>query len=230
MNTTKPNDRPRRTGLFGGTFNPIHIGHRQVAMDVLEQFQLDHIYFIPSAQPPHKSGGFLASSYDRLQMVRLALKNDPQLKPCAMEIKRGGPSFSWDTVLDFKARQPNHGQLYFLVGADAFLEIHTWKKFDGLFDQTAFIVMSRPSEKELWSTWIEKAIAYVQQEVSPGYGLATDNRTLVHRTKQPIHFAAVTPVNIAATRLRWMLQNRQPIDRWVAPAVADYIAQKGLYQ
>lgn len=230
MNTIKPNGLHRRTGLFGGTFNPIHNGHLKVAMDVLQYHRLDRIYFIPSARPPHKTGDYLASARDRLQMVRLALEGNESLYASAVEIERGGPSYSRDTVLDFKARLTIGGSLFFMVGADAFLEIHTWKKFGELFELTAFIVMSRPPDAMMTSAFLEKMKAYVQHNISEGYAWAQDRRTLIHPGKQPVHLTPVTPVEIAATTLRNMMRNRQSIDHWVSPAVAEYIQQKGLYR
>jgi nicotinate-nucleotide adenylyltransferase len=230
MNTIKPNGLHRRTGLFGGTFNPIHNGHLKVAMDVLKYHRLDSIYFIPSARPPHKTGDFLASARDRLQMVRLALKGNKSLCASAVEIERGGPSYSRDTVLDFKARLTEGGSLFFMVGADAFLEIHTWRKFGELFELTAFIVMSRPPDAMMTAAFLEKMKAYVQHNISDGYTWALDGRTLTHPGKQPVHLTPVTPVEISATTLRNMMRSRQPIDHWVAPAVAEFIQQKGLYR
>lgn len=230
MNKNNSNSRQRRTGLFGGTFNPIHIGHLKVAMDVLKHHRLDCIYFIPSAQPPHKKGDFLASARDRLQMVRLAVEGDDRLCACAVEIERGGPSYSRDTVFDIKARRPETGALFFMVGADAFLEIHSWKKFDDLFEHTAFIVMSRPPGTMMTPAFLEKIKAYVQRNIAPDYVWTCNGRTLVHPEKQPIHLTPVTPVEIAATTLRDMMRRRQPINQWVAPAVAEFIQHKGLYR
>jgi nicotinate-nucleotide adenylyltransferase len=81
-----PSDQPLAWGLFGGTFNPIHQGHYQAAMEVLQQFSLDLIYFVPSALPPHKTKGTLATAEDRLEMVRLALHGHPRLKVSDIEL------------------------------------------------------------------------------------------------------------------------------------------------
>ena len=230
MHPSKPNRLPLRTGLFGGTFNPIHIGHQRVAQDVLTQFGLDRIYFVPSAQPPHKMDEPPVDGRDRLEMVRLALEGLPGLEASAVEIRRGGTSYSLDTVLEFTAHLPEGGRLFFMVGVDAFLEIHTWKKYERLFDHTSFIVMSRPPEPTIPSAGFQEVAAYIRHEVSKGYAIAADRRVLVHPAKQPIYFAEVTPVDISARRLRRMLQRHQPVDAWLSPAVADFIQQKGLYR
>lgn len=230
MKNTEPNGLPLRTGLFGGTFDPIHIGHLRVAMDVRVRFSLDRIYFIPSATPPHKTNEALAPAADRYEMVRLALGGDETLMASDVETRRGGRSYSCDTVLYFKARTPENGCLYFLVGVDAFMEIHTWKNYASLFDQVAFVVMSRPPWRASFEAFTDEVKCYVQQKISPRYALTKERATLIHEKKKPIYITAVAPVEIASTQIRRMIRSNQSVDAWVAPAVADYIRQRGLYR
>jgi nicotinate-nucleotide adenylyltransferase len=223
-------DAPLRVGLFGGTFNPIHRGHLQVALDVLAGARLDRIDFIPSALPPHKSTGKLASARDRLEMVRMTLDDHPRLKVCDAEINRSGPSYSIDTVRQCKAALPAGGRLYFILGVDAFLEIDTWKAFDRLFTETAFIVVSRPG-KGPWSPAMRRAVeTYAQTRIASGYVLSAAGDVLEHPTQQPIHLMEVTPVDIASRQIRTMIHLGLPIDAWVAPPVARYIQRRGLYR
>ena len=142
--TALNHDAPRRIGLFGGTFNPIHRGHLQVARDVLHRYRLTTVQFIPSAQPPHKIEGILAPAADRYAMACNALADEPALKVSDIEIRRSGPSFTIDTLRRFMAEQHVETHIFFMVGLDAFLEIHTWKSYRQLFDLAAFIVMTRP--------------------------------------------------------------------------------------
>jgi nicotinate-nucleotide adenylyltransferase len=230
MSLHKPKRLPQRVGVFGGTFNPIHLGHRHVAMDVLAQFQLDCVYFVPCAQPPHKTNFQLAPAHDRLTMVRLALENSTNLQASAVEIERGGPSYSWETVMAFKDCLPPKGELFFLVGADAFLEIHTWKYFSRLFDHAALIVMTRPPELLMSAELTKRIEHYVQHNISKRYTLANDSQCLIHPQKRPIYLSTVRMIDVAATHLRHKVRNHQPIDQWVAPPVANYIQDKGLYQ
>ena len=230
MKNTKQNGLPLRTGLFGGTFDPIHIGHLQVAMDVRERFSLDRIYLIPSAMPPHKTNEALAPASDRYEMVRLALGDHESLEASDVETTRGGRSYSCDTVRYFKARVPENGSLFFLVGVDAFMEIHTWKNYASLFDQVAFIVMTRPPGGRSFEAFTGAVQHYVQQEISPHYALMRERAALMHENKKPIYLTAVTPVDIASTQIRRMIRGNQPIDAWVEPGVADYIRQRGLYR
>lgn len=220
----------RRIALFGGTFNPIHRGHLQAALDVLAQFRLDLIYFIPSSLPPHKRQGPLASARQRLEMVNLALSGHAQLVACDVEIQREGPSYSIDTVRRFKQTTAPDGRLYFMVGLDAFMEIHTWRAFDLLFAETAFIVMSRPGSGQWTPEMRRQASTYVQQHISPAYRLDGEEKYLAHPELHDIHLASVTPVDAASSQIRDLIRRGRPITPWVAPPVAEYIAQQGLYR
>ena len=231
MNNHEPGRDPlRRIGLFGGTFNPIHNGHLRVAGDVLRHFELDRIYFIPSAMPPHKKGqGSLAGAEDRLTMVRLALENHPRLAPCDIEIKRPGFSYSIDTVGYFKSKVAEQGRLFFILGMDAFLEIDTWKAFAELFEHTDLIVMSRPGTGQ-WTPQTRRTVEnYVQHKISPAYALSAAGNMLVHPSKHDIHLVSVMPMDISSSRLRAMVSEGRPIAEWVPAPVAKYISQRGLY-
>lgn len=225
--------RPLKVGLFGGTFNPIHQGHLTAARDVLRRLDLDHIYFVPSAMPPHKSDSQLIPAQQRMEMVRLALGEDDRFKACDVEIQRAGPSYTIDTVKHFNAMAPDGGQLFFVLGVDAFLEIHTWKAFKALFDVSAYVVMSRPGTGQ-WSEQLRRYVQdYVVRHISSDYQLSLHGDRLVHPLKKTIHLVSVTPVDISSSRLRAVIRAGQPIDlidQWVSPPVARYIETRGLYR
>ncbi len=223
-------NRSQRIGLFGGTFNPIHLGHLQVALDVRQQLELDEVYFIPSSLPPHKGTGQLAAAQDRLEMVRLALGGRAGLTPCGLELERKGPSYSIDTIRIIRRKLPDAPQLYFIMGMDAFLEIHTWKAFGRLFEEAAIAVMSRPGSGQWTERRDQEALRYVQHHIAPEYHLKRDKRVLVHPNKQRIYLLPVTPVDISSSRIRSGIRKGAPLDGWVAPPVASYIQQKGLYR
>jgi nicotinate-nucleotide adenylyltransferase len=228
--TALNHDPPRRLGLFGGTFNPIHRGHVQVARDVLHRFKLTAIQFIPSALPPHKTEGFLASPADRYAMACRALEDEPALIVSDIEIQRSGPSYTIDTLRRFMAEPPHDLQLFFMVGLDAFLEIHTWKAYRQLFDLAAFIVMTRPQAAKPDQKLDALALKFARERISDGYTLTKEEDTLIHSEKQAIHLAPVTPVEISSSRIREMIRKGQSIHQWVAPNVATYIESKGLYR
>lgn len=220
--------RSLRIGLFGGTFNPIHRGHVQVALDVLHAFRLDHIYFIPSAQPPHKSGVKLATPEDRMHMTMLALAGHEHLDVCDSEIERAGPSYSIDTVRQFKTAAAGRAELFFILGVDAFLEIHTWKEYERLFENAGMVIMSRPGTGQ-WSPDLRRHVkGYVHRHVDPGYHSTPGNR-LVHPRLCDIHFAPVTPLAIASSQIRAMIAEGESIRELVPPKVAEYIQQRRLF-
>ena len=231
MNDLKPaHHTPLRLGLFGGTFDPIHCGHLQVAEEVQQRFGLDRIWFIPCAQPPHKTGGAQASAQERLEMARIAVNHRRALRVSDVEIKRSGPSYTIDTLRKFSTEIADGSELFFLVGVDAFLEMHTWKSYRRLFNLAAFIVMTRPDAMKRSLPLHTLALTYTLQHISDGYALSNDGNRLEHPEKKSIYLAPVTPVAIASTRIRDMTRKDQSIHQWVGSSVSDYIANKGLYR
>lgn len=220
----------QKIGLFGGTFNPLHRGHLGVAKEVLHQFGLDQIHFIPCALPPHKTAEPLAGAIHRLEMVRLAVSDEPDLIASDVEIRRDGPSYTCDTLRAYKEHLLPNARLYFLVGLDAFLEIHTWKRFAHLFNEAAFIVMDRPGAAPDAATFLQIVLAYVQRHISPRYEFSEDDQLIRHPDRQAIRLAAVTPVDIASTQIRQMIQHGEAIAPLVTAKVARYIEAKGLYR
>jgi nicotinate-nucleotide adenylyltransferase len=227
---SQPQQVSQNIGLFGGTFNPLHQGHLQVAKDVLQQFQLDKILFIPCAVPPHKNIKPLAKASHRLEMVRLSLVGQSNLTVSDVEIQRKGPSYTCDTLRYFKRNLPAGARLHFLVGLDAFLEIHTWESFSRLFDEAVFIVMNRPGIAATPSIFLKTVLDFAQSRISAAYQLADGKETISHPNKQPIYLASVTPVAMASSQIRQMIQRGESIKPWVTPAVANYIEEKGLYR
>lgn len=231
MNNNKHNRHTSaKIGLFGGTFNPFHQGHLQVAQDVLQQFLLDTIHFIPCALPPHKATGSLATAAQRLEMVRLAVADRPAFVVSDVEIQRQGPSYTWDTLQYYKSALASDVHLYFMVGLDAFLEIHTWKLYRRLFDEVAFIVMSRPGVTTAEDDIRDTVLGFARELISPDYQRVEGPNMIQHPDKPPIHLASVTPVDIASSQIRHMIRTNEAIAQWVASPVARFIEEKGLYR
>jgi len=133
----------RKIGLFGGTFDPIHSAHVTVAREAAEKFGLDEVLLVPAAVPPHKRGAAAAPYEDRYRMVELACRGDPRLKPSRLEEGRV-PSYTIDTVRELKRRLGPKDRLYLIIGADAFGEITTWRRWEDLVREVEFIVATRP--------------------------------------------------------------------------------------
>jgi nicotinate-nucleotide adenylyltransferase len=134
----------KRIGIFGGTFNPVHYGHLIAAQTVGVALRLNHTTFVPCAQPPHKTERELAPARHRLAMVRLAIKNNPFFTVSDFEIKKGGKSYSIETVKYFRGAYPKSTKFFFIVGTDAAEQLHTWKNIDELVKVTEFVCVNRP--------------------------------------------------------------------------------------
>jgi nicotinate-nucleotide adenylyltransferase len=133
----------QRLGILGGTFNPIHNGHLAAAEEVRGRLKLDRILVVPSYLPPHKFEEAVPSAVQRLEMVRLATKDNPFLEPSGIEIDRGGRSYTIDTVEALRRLFPGT-ELFFITGLDSFLEIQTWHQWERLLTLCNFVVISRP--------------------------------------------------------------------------------------
>jgi nicotinate-nucleotide adenylyltransferase len=219
-----------RIGLFGGTFNPIHNGHLWAASKVKDGFNLDRVYLIPAAVPPHKTAGTLADADDRLQMINSAIAGLSGISVADVELRRPGPSYTIDTVRHFKKELPNDSRIFLMVGLDAFLEIDTWKSYRELLGQIAVIVMARPVETCPDTHQSRKVFEdYLKTTLSENYKLSAAGDSYTARGKHPIYFCDVKALDISSTLIREKVKAMQPIESWVPPQVAEYIQLKGLY-
>src|SRR5882672_1365831 len=212
-----------RIGIFGGTFNPIHCGHLRSAEDVRDAFSLDHVYFVPAARPPHKSGEALAPAEHRLRMVELAVADNPCFAASSIELERSGPSYSIDTIRYFLSTL-RPAALAFIVGIDAFRELSSWKEYETIPALCDMIVTSRPGEENpavthLLPVALKDAFWY-------------DSSTQMFRHVSG-HFLTLHPINglsIASSTIRAMIHQRRSIRYLVPSAVEMYIDCHHLYQ
>ncbi len=131
-------------GILGGTFNPVHYGHLRIAEELREACHMEKVVFVPSYLPPHKENVDLVSSEDRLEMVSLAIEENPFFDVSDIEVRRKGMSYSIETLKELISFYGQGVILSFIVGIDAFLEIATWKDYNKLFDLSNFIITGRP--------------------------------------------------------------------------------------
>lgn len=213
-----------RTGLFGGTFDPIHWGHLRSAEEVREAFDLDRVLFIPASIPPHKRGQTQTPVRHRLQMVRLATARNPRFSVSTVEIARPGVSYSIDTVRHFAAKQREGDLLYFIIGLDAFREIATWKNFKEIFPLCNFIVTSRPGNGDVnplrgTSVAVRRLFCY-------------DFKESAYRHKQgtSLHFLRLTDFAVSASDIRDRVRQGKSIRYLVPSSVEAYIRKHGLYR
>lgn len=132
-----------KIGIFGGTFDPIHRGHLQLAQNARAQFSLDQVIFVPAYQPPHKQALLsLTPAQDRYEMVRLAIEGESFFKISDCELKRKGVSYTFDTISEFEKKYP-HGTFFLILGKDAFEGIDTWHRAAELKKKVRFLVAKR---------------------------------------------------------------------------------------
>jgi len=219
-----------RFGLFGGTFNPVHQGHLRAAVEVREGFELEEIFLIPAALPPHKIPGEVADAGDRLHMLKLALEDTAGLSVSDVELKRSGPSYTIDTVNYFKSALPEKSKIYLIVGLDAFLEIDSWKSYEELLVQVPIIVMNRPKTDRLSSSvgW-ELMDDYLKSNISEGYKFSELQSCYLAGDKQPIYIFEVTALDISSTRIRSLIKEGRSIRYLVPRKSAEFINSRGLY-
>lgn len=134
----------RRIGIFGGTFNPIHLGHLIIAQEVLEQLGLDKIIFMPSFLPPHKRARKLANAEDRFRMVSLALNRNSYFEVSNWEIRQRKTSYTIDTLKYYKSKFGKKALLFFIIGSDSLKELKKWKDIQGILRLVKVVVVNRP--------------------------------------------------------------------------------------
>ncbi|CAN5831047.1 nicotinate-nucleotide adenylyltransferase [soil metagenome] len=188
----------RSIGVFGGTFDPPHLGHLIVAADVCVALELDRLLFIPAAVPPHKLAQVEATAEQRLEMVRAAVRGDARFEVDDLELRRPGPSFTVDTLHTLRTRFPE-SRLYFLIGADALREIHSWREPEEVARLAQLIVFARDG-----------------QQAPTMHGISA----------QPV---PVTRVDISASEIRRRVRAGIPIRYLVPDAVREIVERENLY-
>jgi nicotinate-nucleotide adenylyltransferase len=210
-----------RIGLLGGTFNPIHLGHLHIAEEVLTNCNLEQVWFIPTCQPPHKQ---LASDVlfdQRLAMVDIALADYPQFVSCDIEGRRGGPSYSIETLQQLHAKYPTH-EFYFIMGLDSFQEIGTWKNYSRLFEFAHIVVTARPGFSGSLQELLPVAIA-------GRFCYDSDSKNLQCDTGFSLITVAHTCRDISSTDIRQQLSKNRGVEEQVPQAVVAYIKAHHLY-
>jgi nicotinate-nucleotide adenylyltransferase len=195
-----------RIGMLGGTFDPIHVGHIAAAHVAMECARLDRVLFIPSATPPHR-GPAEADAAQRLEMARLAVGDEKRFEVSDVEVRRGGKSFTSDTVRELRGAHP-HDELFLILGWDAARLFSTWHEPDRIRADASIIVIGRPGTRAPTAADLRAA------------GLDPDRTVLC---------LGGTP-DISGSELRESLAKGEPVGDCLPPAVERYIAEHRLYR
>jgi nicotinate-nucleotide adenylyltransferase len=191
-----------RVGLFGGTFNPIHVGHLRVAEEALRQLGLAKVVFLPTGRPPHREVADGVPGELRYEMVRLAIQGRPGMEVSRMELECDGPCYTIDTVREMKRRYPQ-GVAY-ILGADAFLAIQTWREWQELLASCPFIV-------------------------APREGITRDIFNREPFSWAEVYFLDMEEIDLSSTDIRRRYREGLPTSGLVPEAVDEFIRRRGLY-
>lgn len=196
-----------RVAVMGGTFDPIHHGHLFAADEVADRLGLPQVIFMPSRQPPHKHRPDLSPAEDRYLMVALAIAGNPRFSVSRLELDREGPSYTIETIRESRRRMGSSVDIFFIIGADAVLEIMTWHEADAVLDECCVVAMHRP-----------------------GYDLAEVQRVLGPERAAKIRPLELQTLDISATELRQRVARGQSLRYLTPDPVVDYIRKRHLYE
>jgi len=212
-------------GLFGGTFNPFHKGHIGIIEHVKNQYGLEKIFLVPSATPPHKPDTNLAPANDRYEMVKESLKGYKSFWVSDKELIRKGPSFTVDTINDFKKEYGKAIQFFLLMGSDAFLDITTWKHKDHIFNAVKIIIMLRGD----WANY-NTIVSFIDEHISKEYIFNQEKLSFTHKKKQDIFICNGPKIDISSTLIRERVKKNKGIKDLVPAPVEKIIRTKELYK
>ena len=197
-----------RTGIFGGTFNPVHSGHVRLARTYFDALRLDRMLVIPTCQPPHKAGEQLADGADRLAMCRLAFGGLPGFEASDIELRRGRKSYTVDTLEQLAGQYPDD-RFYLIMGSDMFLTLTEWRD---------------------WKRICELAVICAGARDAALRGPLADCKRSLEAQGALCELVELDPLPISSTLVRERAREKKPLGGLVPPEVAAYIDSHGLYQ
>ncbi len=211
-----------RIGLLGGTLDPVHFGHLRSAEEIREALELDEIWFMPAALPPHKKPSTLTSFAHRLAMVELAVASTDHFKTTAIEDERPGPSYSIDTLKELGERHKDEAEFFFILGNDAFLDIETWKDYGSLTDHGSLVIMRRDHED---SSGLKQVIS----RAFPKHSIQEEKDIFIAHDKGTIYLYSVTHLAISGTDIRRRARSGLSVRFLVPEEVRKYMEKNSLY-
>ena len=220
---------PRRVAIYGGTFDPVHNGHVEVARRVLQLFELEEVIFVPACVPPHKRNANITSAFHRFAMLALATEQDQKLRVATVELDEPQYPYAVDTVGRIRAALGEQSELFFLMGADSWLEIKSWHEWRRLLTLCNFIVMTRPGYELDRAAAADMPIPVVN--VFGVVGRQWDIMRMDNATPHAFLTDAVSS-DISAARIRAAVRSGDytSLKVMVPAAVATYIEKYDLYK
>ncbi|MEK6303989.1 MAG: nicotinate-nucleotide adenylyltransferase [Acidobacteriota bacterium] len=214
----------RRIGAYGGTFDPVHNGHIEVARAVTKEFELDELLLIPAHRPPHKGASSISNSYHRYAMAVLATLDEPRVSVSTIELKAPNKPYSFETVERLKQACGPQTELFFVVGADSFEEINTWREPQRLLASSNLIAVTRPGYEVRVShlpDLRQASIVDVRGRVPLSRGQAGSPR---------IYLTDCVNNDVSSTEIRRRVRAGESIDGLAPSSVVNYIEKYELYR
>ena len=202
---------PMRIGIFGGTFDPVHVGHLVLAEQCREKCRLDEVWFVPAALPPHKLDAVISPAKNRVEMIELAIAGNPQFKVCPIELDRAGPSYTVVTLEQLHAEDPSR-ELFLLVGADSIREMPTWRQPQRILELATIVAVNRGRDLQ--------ADQVTQRQVIQSFGAGAAER---------IEFVEMPAIDISASDIRRRVSEGRSLRYLVPRAVEMYLREQGIY-
>ncbi len=210
---------PTRLGLLGGTFDPVHLGHRGAGLAAAQALALDEVRLVPSRVPPHRPVGPHASEHHRFVMAALMAMDEPSWTVSDSEVQRAGASYTFDTLSELHGQGLAATQIFFLIGADAFAEIATWSRYPAVLDLAHFVVVARPGV----------TLATVQARVPELAARLTAPAALPARATPGVALLHAETPDVSSTDIRTRAAAGQALSGLVTAPVERYIRRHGLY-
>lgn len=210
-------------GLFGGTFDPIHFGHLRLATELAEAFRLERVLFVPAGLPYHRGRDAHATSDQRLTMVKLAIGRDARFDVDDRELRREGPTHTYDTLAEVRKERGPDTPLVFLTGSDAFSKVDTWHRWLDLFGLAHFVVAIRANDEE----WQSKGPGAFPRDAWPRVTL--DPRELLSAPAGKVMSYFMTPIAISSTAIRNLAADGASIRYLTPDPVVEYVRSHRLY-
>jgi nicotinate-nucleotide adenylyltransferase len=222
-------DRKKRIALYGGTFDPIHRGHLEIARKISRLFEIDELWFVLARVAPHKQSRLTTPAFDRYAMLALATEAEPGLLLSIFELSAPGHTYTVDTLAHFKQLWGDAADIFFIMGADSWSEITTWREWRRVLTTTNHIVVSRPG--------YALGVAHIDVDIADGIvdvrGMESDevNTLLGTRTSESIFITDAVMTDVSATAIRAAANDdSRELKDLVPAAVATYIRKYKLYR
>ena len=203
----------RRIGIMGGTFDPPHVAHIIPVEVAAAEFRLKEVWFIPAFIPPHKQDKHRTDPFHRMAMLALAIRHFPQFKISPLELKRGDISFTVETIRELQSYMNAHDRLFFIMGSDSFLEVHTWYAPAELLASCEFIIINRGASESALRTNLQQLEHQLQLNLT-----------------NTIHFVSARHLPISSTEIRKLIAEDGDVSQFLFSDVEEYIRKHSLYR